>query len=254
MIDSHCHLADEASSPATSTPSSAARRPARGRRAVHPRADDEPRRGGRPRCAARGRRCAVCVGVHPHQAGGCGRPDRRRRSGCGRRRSRPCRRGRRRDRARLPLRLLAARRAAGVFARRSAGARARPAGRHPHARGRRRHVRILRRRAGGRCAACSTASPATPRWRAGAGARLHLSFAGIVTFPRRPKRCGRRRATSCRRPAARRDRQPVPGAGAASGPAQRAGFVTRVVETLAEVLGGDAPAALRRDGRSNFGR
>ena len=44
-----------------------------------------------------------------------------------------------------------------------------------------------------------------------------LSFSGIVTFPSRDRRCGTRRRAVPARPAARRDRQPVPGAGARTG-------------------------------------
>ena len=64
-------------------------------------------------------------------------------------------------------------------------ARAALAGRHPHPRGDRGHVRHpARRRRPASSAACSIASPATRRWRGRRSTWAStLSFAGIVTFP-----------------------------------------------------------------------
>ena len=92
-----------------------------------------------------------------------------------------------------------------------------PAGRHPHARGRRRHGRDHPGggRRGGR-AACSTASPAPRRWPSEAlDLGFYVSFSGIVTFPKAASTSGRRGAHRAARSAAGRDRLPVPGAGAA---------------------------------------
>ena len=126
------------------------------------------------------------VGIHPHQAGEhAGDLD----AAIGRLDADLTAHGAvraRRDRPRLSLRFLAARRpAGGVPPAAAAGARARPAGRHPHPRSDRRHVRHPARGGAGAPRACSTASPATStmaRTRAGLGA--WLSFAGIVTFPK----------------------------------------------------------------------
>ena len=105
-----------------------------------------------------------------------------------------------------------------------AGARARAAGRHPHARGRRRHARDpARRRAAARCAACCTASPGRPALaRAGARPRL-LHLARRHRDVPEGRRAARDGAAGAARSAARRDRQPVSGAGAAPRQAERAG-------------------------------
>ena len=92
----------------------------------------------------------------------------------------------RRDRPRLSLRFLAARRAAGGLPR-AGGARARaglPVIIHTRE-ATDDTFRILREAGPARSAACFTASPATWRWRAPAlDLGFYLSFAGIVTFPR----------------------------------------------------------------------
>ena len=100
---------------------------------------------------------------------------------------------------------------------------------------------ILSRRGRGRGrGGCSTASPAAP-WlaRAGARPRLRVSFAGIVTFPR-AEALRAIAADVPARPAARRDRQPVPCARAPSGQAERAG--------VGRSHGGDDCAGARHGG------
>ena len=60
-----------------------------------------------------------------------------------------------------------------------------PPGRHPHARGRRRHSRPSSRgRRRGGVAACFTVSPARRSWRAPARLGFYISLAGIITFPK----------------------------------------------------------------------
>ena len=203
VIDSHCHLADETFA-ADLDRRSIARAKAAGARA---RAGDS-RRPATPQEAAQarasrrsGRRRASSIGVHPHAAHEfAADPDRAaavvrdaaRRDAVGARD--------RRDRPRLPLRLLAARRAAAGLPRAGpAGARAAAAGRHPHARGRRRHARDPARGGRrGRCAACCTASPATPALaRAGARPRASTSRSPASSRFRRPASCARRPG-SCR--------------------------------------------------------
>ena len=133
---------------------------------------------------------------------------------------------RRRDRAGLPLRLLAARRPAARCSPSSCRLRARDrACRSSSTRARPTRTRL-------RCwpakapasAACSTASPAAStargaRWTSG----FHLSLAGIVTFPKATD-LHEVAAFVPRGSAADRDRQPVSGAGAAPRQAQRAGL------------------------------
>ena len=93
-------------------------------------------------------------------------------------------RRRRRVRARLPLRPLAARRPArGLRRPDRARPRARPAARHPHPRGVGRHVRRPRAPRACPSARSSTASPAAPtRPRRCLDLGAYLSFSGIVTF------------------------------------------------------------------------
>ena len=188
------------------------------------------------------------VGVHPHQAHEPARPPGRPRHV---RRGARCRREsahprHRRDRARLSLRLLAARRAAGRVRRagrasrvdrrcRSSSTRARPTT-TPFA--------ILEREGGGRRrAACSTASPATCRRRSGrstSGSTCRLPASS--TFPQGAERARRRRA-SCRatgcwpRPTARSWRRCRT---AASGTSRRGSRAWS--RQLAEIRGSDREA------------
>ena len=169
------------------------------------------------------------VGVHPHQAHlFAADPAGAAAAVAARLDASPLRPRHRRDRARLPLRLLAARRAAGGLPRAArAGPGARPAGGHPHARGRGRHAAadLPRRRPAGRwrgvfhCFTGDAARGASGRWRPG----FYLSFAGILTFPRAVE-LREARARRAARPAAGRDRRAVSGAGAAPRQAQRAGL------------------------------
>ena len=101
--------------------------------------------------------------------------------------------------------------------------RTRPAGRHPHARGDRRHVRGPARRRAGRVRGvmhCFTGDAA--RRGAALDIGFYISLVGIVTFPKAEalREVARVRA---RRPAAGRDRRAVSGAGAAPRQAERAG-------------------------------
>ena len=229
LIDSHCHLADEAFADDLED----GRRGGRGRpawpAALCILAPATPRRRGRRRACgrlwpevrfavgrpsapgARVRRRAAEVAARWCEAA-CARMPRRRRD--------------RRDRPRLPLRLLAARRAAARSSRRrsrwpascgcrSSSTRARPTTTRS---------RILREEGGaevrGRLPLLhgdrrAGARRARPRASA-------LSFAGIVTFPK-AEALRAIAAAVPGRPAAGRDRQPVPGAGAASRQAERAG-------------------------------
>ena len=127
MIDSHCHLADETFAPDLDAVVASRPRCRARAGAGHPRSGAMPRKPRRRVASMRsGRRCALSIGVHPHQAHQFAGDPERRRGG----RARAVRgdavgaRGRR-DRPRLPLRLLAARRAAGGVPRAAAaGARA----------------------------------------------------------------------------------------------------------------------------------
>ena len=200
MIDSHCHLADEAF--AGDLDGVVARAQAAGvhRRAVHPgrgrRGRVGARRAGARRC---GRRSAFAIGVHPHQrrdvrrprrAGGRGRCDSARRS-----RWRACAVGEigldyHYDFAPRDVQQA-------VFAAQVALARELGCPVIIHTReADRRHVRHPARQAGRRRAACSTASPATPRWRGGRSTSgFYISFSGIVTFPEAAEHPRGRRAS-----------------------------------------------------------
>ena len=203
-IDSHCHLADEAF---TTDISSVVRGPGGGLadRALHPRRRRRPRSCARaaglrelwPERALRGRRAPASRRHVSRRPAGA----RRRPSSGARRDARAARR--RRDGARLPLRLLAARRAAArVRGAGRAGADAPAAGGHPHPRGRRRHARASSRTGRARSAASSTASPATPRWpRRALDLGFYISLLGHRDVPEggRPARGRRRpcRPTGC---------------------------------------------------------
>ena len=94
---------------------------------------------------------------------------------------------------------------------------------HPYARGDRRHVRDSEENTPGVRGVfhCFTGDAAMARRALDIG--FHLSFAGIVTFPKAGDLRDAARIVPAR-PAADRDRQPVPGAGAASRQAQRTGL------------------------------
>ena len=140
------------------------------------------------------------------------------------RRHRPRRLRGRRDRPRLPLRLLAARRAARGLSRAAAArASSAAAGGHPHARGRRRHAAHHRR---GDAAAlrgvfhCFSGDAAAARRALGTG--FYVSIPGHRDVPE-AHGAARRGARHPARSAADRDRQPVSGADPVSRQAQRAG-------------------------------
>ena len=105
------------------------------------------------------------------------------------------------------------------------GPRAAAAGRHPHPRGRRRHAgdpaRGRRSARSGGVFHCFSGTAALARAALDLG--FHLSFSGIVTFPK-AEALREIAAYRPRRPPAGRDRLPVPGAGAASRQAERAGM------------------------------
>ena len=114
LIDSHCHLADD-DVRAPISPTSSQRAQAAGvvgARCASCRPTSPTRSRARRSCAARGRRSRFAAAIHPHRAGAyAGRAADAAASRA--RRPRPTRRrGDRRDRARLSLRLLAARRPA----------------------------------------------------------------------------------------------------------------------------------------------
>ena len=181
------------------------------------------------------------VGVHPHQAGQfAGRPAAAPRV---RRRGHRSRRRRARSARSASTTTTTSRRATcsrTSFARRSRwrcelGA----AGRHPHPRGRGRHVRASSREAGrGACAACSTASPATRRWR---GAALDIGLLPLACrhrhVPEARTRCARSpRIVPADRLLVETDSPylaPVPHRGKRNEPA----CVARVVEALAALRG-----------------
>ena len=222
----HCHLADEAFAADLDASSPARGRPGVERRPVHPRRrattkKSAPRRALRALVAGRS---GSRVGVHPHQAGEFAgrlddaRPHVRTRRGC------RGRRGHRRDRPRLPLRFLAARRAAGGLSTPGrAGARAalpvvihtREATddtfAHP-ARGRRRRVRGVFH--------CFTGDVAMARRALDLG--FYVSLAGIVTFPQAEELRDVAELVPADRLLIETD-APVPGAGAAPRQAERAG-------------------------------
>ena len=160
-------------------------------------------RGPRP-CSRAWPECRFAVGVHPHHAKVVRRQSAgRRRHGGGAARRAAGRPRDRRDRPRLSLRFLAARRAARRVSRANpAGARARPADRDSHARSRRRHAAHPSR---GRAGPAARRVPLLyrrsrprpiARWRPDSSCR----FPASRPFPR-PKRCARRpprrRRTAC---------------------------------------------------------
>ncbi len=227
MIDSHCHLADDVF----------ARRPRRGDRAGEgrpgssgcwsfskPATQQEERAGGRgARALARDPR----GGRRPSAPGAAVRRQRARR---GRHRARAGRRDAvrargRRDRARLPLRLLAARCPAGGLPRAGAArARARSC--------RSSFTRARQTRTRSTCCASAGGGEVRGVLHCFTGTRelataaldlgFYISLAGIVTFPKALGAAGDRAGRSARS-AADRNRQSVSGAGAASRQAQRAG-------------------------------
>ncbi len=187
LIDSHCHIAGEEFVADLPAVVERARAAGVSRALVILAAEDDAesrgparaeRVAGVPLCDRRASasRQGVCV-----QSAGGGRHGRRA-PGCAARGARD-----RRDWARLPLRFLAARRAArGVSRADPPGARPRPADRDSHARSRRRHAAHPRRgRRGRACAACFTAlraiaRPPSARWRPDSC----LSIPGVATFPK----------------------------------------------------------------------
>ena len=211
MIDSHCHLAGEEF--AADLDAVVARARERGCR----RRAGDPRRRATTAEAARAGRCASRVaggavrGRDPSAPGRAASPTtstRRSRRLDARSDARTTRVRARRDRARLPLRLLAARRPAGGLPRASSSWRA--SGDLPviiHTREATDDTfRILRERRGRGCAACFTASRAAMEMaRAALDLGVWLSFAGIVTFPKAGG-AARGRPDGAGRPAPGRDR------------------------------------------------
>ena len=193
------------------------------------RRETRPKRRARRRCGTAWPAVRFAVGIHPHQAGefaGVHRPGRR---------DRPARPGGtsrvrdRRDRARLSLRFLAARRAAGGLPRAGRGSRVEL--RLPiviHTREATDDTfRMLREEGAGEVRGvfhCFTGDEAMAR--AALDLDFYLSFAGIVTFPRAEGI----RGSGEDRPGgslSRRNRRAVPGARAAPRQAQRAGVCCR---------------------------
>ena len=187
MIDSHCHLADDA----FAEDLEARHRPGAGRRrragAVHPVGGRRRRNRRRRRaCGRSGRTCSSRsastrtkpgsspAGSTRHDVPACG-------SGSSRGRA-----GHRRDRPRLPLRLLAARRAAGRCSRpRSALALELALPVIIHTREATDDTFAILREAGGRASRRLPLLHRRPRMaRAGARPGFYVSLAGIVTFPR----------------------------------------------------------------------
>ena len=246
MIDSHCHLADEAFA-TTSTTRSARAGGGRDRGPVHPR-----RPATRPRRSARAAWRALAGGAVRDR-----RPSARRRG---------VRRTARRRRPTRPAPTPAAFAACAIgeigldyhydFAPRDvqqavfaaqlgAGARARPAGHHSHPRGDRRHVRHPegeRRRP----RACSTASPVTWRWRGGRWTSGSTCPSPASSRFRRPRACARpRRLVPADRLLIETDSPylaPVPHRGKRNEPA----YVGRVLESLAAARGEPAADLERR--------
>ena len=235
MIDSHCHLADEvfaADLEAVDRPRAGRRARARAR---HPRRRRRERSG-----AGRTRRSALARGPlrdrrpsapgapvrrptrsAPATSSGSSSPRRRRRGPSARSASTTTTTSRRATSSttvfRAQLRL---------------ARELRLPGRHPHARGRRRHDRDPRaRRAAARSRGvlhCFTGGPSLAR--AGLDLGFYISLAGIVTFPKAAD-AARDGARGAARSAADRNRQPVSRAGAASRQAERAGATSRASRT-----------------------
>ena len=203
MIDSHCHLADEAFVADLAEVVARARRRRASTGALCILSADEPDELARAARGARGVAGGAVCGGGPSAPG---RRVRRARPSDAATRDRArrrdaARRGRdRRDRPRLPLRLRAdATSSARSSPRRSrVAARARPAGRHPHARGDRRHDRgPARGRRGPRARRHALLQRHGRRGAAGARPRASTSrSSGILTFPKAGD-AARRRARSC---------------------------------------------------------
>ena len=199
MIDSHCHLADETFAADLDAVVARAREAGVERALVILAAGDAKEAARARRVEALWPEVRVSIGVHPHTAHEFADDPAargRRRAPAGGRDAGGARD--RRDRARLPLRLLAARRAAaGVPRAGSPGARARLAGRHPHARGRcryDRHPARGRRRGPPRRAALLHRRRRPRPGRPGPGL-LHLVCRASLRFRKR-RRCGRRQSAS----------------------------------------------------------
>ena len=163
-------------------------------------------------------------------------------------------RRRRRDRARLSLRLRAARRPAGGLRRPDrAGARAGPAGDHSHARGR---PTTRSRSCGSEGAAARGVmhcfSGTLDEARAALDLGFYISLSGIVTFPK-AETLARGRRVRPGRSAARRDRRAVSRAGAASRQTQRTGVGGRRGER-SPALRGVAAAPVAAQIARNFAR
>ncbi len=132
--------------------------------------------------------------------------------------------GHRRNRPRLPLRFLAARGAArGLRAATRDRRGSRQADRHPHPRSLGRHAGACLREhwRGGGIMHCFTGDAAQARQALDLG--FHLSFGGVLTFPK-AEAVREAARTDAGRPAAGGDRLPVSGARSASRQAQRAGL------------------------------
>ena len=186
---------------------------------------------------------AATVGVHPHECarvpgGGLGAPRDAR--------ARPARRGGRRDRARLPLRPLAAPGAGGLvpaLARHRRGPRGSPSSSTCARRTRPARACSARRAcppAGG-VIHCFTGDAAAARAYLDLG--LFISVAGVVTF-KTAERDPRGRPDRPARPAPRRDRLPVPRPHPAPRQAERAG-----VRRRDGAQGGGAVGRVARGGR-----
>ena len=227
MIDSHCHLADEVFAADLDAVVARARDAGVERALVDSRGGRYTARRRRPRALEElWPDVRFAIGVHPHAAHEfAGRP-----GAGGRRRARAdCRdavgAGGRRDRPRLPLRFLAARRAAGGVPRAGRGWRASSGCRSSSTpvKPTRTPARSSREEGGGEVRGvlhCFTGTAALAR--AGLELGFYISLAGIVTFPKAHELRETVEARAARS-AAGRNRQPVSGAGAASRQAQRAG-------------------------------
>ena len=190
MIDSHCHLADESLRGDLDAVVARARRAGLDARSVILEAGNDAGGGAGARASKRsGPRCASSIGVHPHPAHQfADDPEGAATTVRAQFAADAVGAGDRRDRPRLSLRLLAARRAAGGLSRPgAAGARAAICRSSIHTREADEDtLAILRDEGGGeRARRAALLHRHARRWRAPAlDLGFYISLAGIVTFPK----------------------------------------------------------------------